>query len=120
MGVVALVGIVAGIGRAAGSAPAPSPASLAAQLVNSARAKLSAATQDQDPMEQYADAVHGSALLTTARLLLPSDKDLGAAAHIGVPQLCAQLQAVQSDARRKFRSGSSGFQADGRLPGLHG
>ncbi len=98
VGLVALVGIVAGIGRAAKGSTSTSPEKGAKQLLTSAKSKANAAVQDMDMVLKLSDAQYGLAYLAAARVLVTSDAALEALTQINVGDLSATLQAEQQQA----------------------
>jgi len=103
LAVVGLVGLVAGLGKAAQPrSSAVAPTSVAKQLMEVARQKQKAAEQDTDMLYRLADSHAGLSYLNAARMLTQSDRDLEAVTRINPGDLQAALQAMVQQAHEWF------------------
>ena len=99
VGLVVLMGVIAGISRGTAGPSRPSSGNKAKQLLMSAKQKCNAAVQDTDMLTKLTDAHYGLAYLAAARLLSLSDNELEALTQINVGDLDATLQAEQAQAQ---------------------
>ena len=102
-GVLAMVGLVAGIANSSGGTQR-SMDGVASQLVKSARDRLDAAKQDTAPLQRLADAQYGGTLLQCARMLVSPDSRLETLTQLNIADLSGWLQAEQEAAFRQIQA----------------